>query len=77
MKLNSMYAQLKLYELDSPFLLCRFADVLKALGRSVTFLGKRSDIALDLSNQKWYSSDKEVKSQGFGALNLIKRSPDP
>ncbi|XP_035516931.1 RNA exonuclease 5-like [Morone saxatilis] len=38
----------------------RFADILQTLGRSVTFLGKRSDIALDLSNQQWHSCDKEV-----------------
>nr|XP_046226674.1 RNA exonuclease 5-like [Scatophagus argus]XP_046226683.1 RNA exonuclease 5-like [Scatophagus argus] len=38
----------------------RFADLLQTLGRSVAFLGKRSDITLDLSNQMWHSSDKEV-----------------
>ncbi|XP_029006693.1 RNA exonuclease 5 [Betta splendens] len=38
----------------------RFADVLQRLGRSVAFLGKRADISLDLSNQHWHSSDKEV-----------------
>uniref|UniRef100_A0A8C7ZIS8 RNA exonuclease 5 n=1 Tax=Oryzias sinensis TaxID=183150 RepID=A0A8C7ZIS8_9TELE len=38
----------------------RFADVLQTLGRSVTFLGKRADISLDLSNQQWYISDKEM-----------------
>ncbi|XP_008292117.1 RNA exonuclease 5, partial [Stegastes partitus] len=38
----------------------RFADVLQTLGRSVVFLGKRSDIALNLSNQQWHGSDKEV-----------------
>uniref|UniRef100_A0A3P8SRP8 RNA exonuclease 5 n=1 Tax=Amphiprion percula TaxID=161767 RepID=A0A3P8SRP8_AMPPE len=38
----------------------RFADILQLLGRSVAFLGKRSDVALNLSNQQWYSSDKEV-----------------
>ncbi|KAM9769536.1 RNA exonuclease 5 isoform 1-T2 [Menidia menidia] len=38
----------------------RFADILQTLGRSVAFLGKRADIALDLSNQHWYGSDKEV-----------------
>ncbi|XP_044046219.1 RNA exonuclease 5-like [Siniperca chuatsi] len=38
----------------------RFADILQTLGRSVAFLGKRSDIALDLSNQLWHNSDKEV-----------------
>ncbi|XP_022071412.2 RNA exonuclease 5 isoform X5 [Acanthochromis polyacanthus] len=38
----------------------RFADVLQLLGRSVAFFGKRSDVALNLSNQRWYSSDKEM-----------------
>ncbi|XP_063738927.1 RNA exonuclease 5-like isoform X2 [Eleginops maclovinus] len=38
----------------------RFADVLQTHGRSVAFLGKRSDIALDLSKQQWHNSDKEV-----------------
>ncbi|XP_029314539.1 RNA exonuclease 5 [Cottoperca gobio] len=38
----------------------RFADVLRTLGRSVAFLGRRSDIALDLSNQQWHNSDKEA-----------------
>ncbi|XP_069023360.1 RNA exonuclease 5-like [Embiotoca jacksoni] len=38
----------------------RFADILQTLGRSVSFLGKRSDIALDLTNQRWYSSDREL-----------------
>ncbi|KAM9363753.1 RNA exonuclease 5 [Symphorus nematophorus] len=38
----------------------RFSDILQTLGRSVTFLGKRSDVALDLSNQLWHNSDKEV-----------------
>ncbi|GLD68267.1 putative RNA exonuclease NEF-sp [Lates japonicus] len=38
----------------------RFADILQTLGQSVAFLGKRSDVALDLSNQQWHSSDKEV-----------------
>ncbi|XP_040892266.1 RNA exonuclease 5-like [Toxotes jaculatrix] len=38
----------------------RFADILQTLGRSVAFLGKRSDVALDLSNQQWHNSDKEV-----------------
>ncbi|XP_041838475.1 RNA exonuclease 5-like isoform X2 [Melanotaenia boesemani] len=38
----------------------RFADILQALGLSVAFLGKRADIALALSNQQWYSSDREV-----------------
>ncbi|XP_033943341.1 RNA exonuclease 5-like [Pseudochaenichthys georgianus] len=38
----------------------RFPDVLQRHGRSVAFLGKRSDIALDLSNQQWLNSDKEV-----------------
>ncbi|XP_076584738.1 RNA exonuclease 5 [Chaetodon auriga] len=43
-----------------PTLSHRFADVLQTLGRSVAFLGKRSDIALDPSNQMWLNSDKEV-----------------
>ncbi|XP_024115151.1 RNA exonuclease 5 isoform X2 [Oryzias melastigma] len=38
----------------------RFADVLQTLGRSVTFLGKRADISLDLSHQQWFISDKEM-----------------
>ncbi|XP_071359955.1 RNA exonuclease 5-like isoform X2 [Trachinotus anak] len=38
----------------------RFADILQTLGRSVAFFGKRSDVALDLSNQQWHNSDKEV-----------------
>ncbi|XP_034409407.1 RNA exonuclease 5-like isoform X2 [Cyclopterus lumpus] len=38
----------------------RFADILQTLGRSVAFFGKRSDLPLDLSNQQWYNSDKEV-----------------
>ncbi|KAK1886864.1 RNA exonuclease 5 [Dissostichus eleginoides] len=38
----------------------RFPDVLQRHGRSVAFLGKRSDIALDLSNQQWLNSDMEV-----------------
>ncbi|KAM7419663.1 hypothetical protein PAMA_016654 [Pampus argenteus] len=38
----------------------RFADILQTLGRSVAFLGKRSDVGLDLSNQQWHSSDKEI-----------------
>ncbi|CAJ1054008.1 RNA exonuclease 5-like [Xyrichtys novacula] len=38
----------------------RFADILQTLGRSVVFMGKRSDVALDLSNQEWHNSDKEV-----------------
>lgn len=43
-------------------MLCpRFADILKTLGRSVSFAGKRSDVALDLSNQLWHNSDKEVR----------------
>ncbi|XP_047221098.1 RNA exonuclease 5-like isoform X2 [Girardinichthys multiradiatus] len=38
----------------------RFADVLQTLGRSVAYFGKRADVALDLSHQCWYSSDKEI-----------------
>ncbi|XP_056265275.1 RNA exonuclease 5-like isoform X2 [Pseudoliparis swirei] len=38
----------------------RFADILQTLGQSVAFLGKRSDLPLDLSNQEWHNSDKEV-----------------
>ncbi|TKS68559.1 RNA exonuclease 5 [Collichthys lucidus] len=37
----------------------RFADILQTLGRSVAFLGKRSDVKLDVSNQMWHNSDKE------------------
>lgn len=40
--------------------LCRFADVLQTLGRSVAYLGKRADVSLQLSNQQWHNSDKEV-----------------
>ncbi|XP_040043036.2 RNA exonuclease 5 isoform X1 [Gasterosteus aculeatus] len=36
----------------------RFVDVLQTLGRSVFYLGKRSDVPLDLSNQQWHNSDK-------------------
>ncbi|XP_010792701.1 MAP/microtubule affinity-regulating kinase 3-like [Notothenia coriiceps] len=42
--------------------LAKFPDVLQRHGRSVAFLGKRSDIALDLSNQQWLNSDKEVSA---------------
>ncbi|KAL3996790.1 protein SHQ1 [Sarotherodon galilaeus] len=38
----------------------RFSDVLQALGRSVAFLGKDSDIALKESSHKQCNSDKEV-----------------
>ncbi|TNN46188.1 putative RNA exonuclease NEF-sp [Liparis tanakae] len=38
----------------------RFADILQTLGQSVAFLGKRSDLPLDLSHQEWHTSDKEV-----------------
>ncbi|XP_019958641.2 RNA exonuclease 5 [Paralichthys olivaceus] len=38
----------------------RFADILQTLGRSVAFIGKRSDVDLDLSHQQWHNSDKEV-----------------
>ncbi|XP_045903251.1 RNA exonuclease 5-like isoform X2 [Micropterus dolomieu] len=38
----------------------RFVDRLQTLGRSIAFLGKRSDIALDLSKQLWHNSDKEL-----------------
>lgn len=38
----------------------RFADILQTLGRSVAFIGKRADVALDLSQQCWCSSDKEM-----------------
>ncbi|XP_056224531.1 RNA exonuclease 5-like [Seriola aureovittata] len=38
----------------------RFADVLQTLGRSVAFFGRRSDVALDLSNQQWHNSDNEL-----------------
>ncbi|KAK9540698.1 hypothetical protein VZT92_003135 [Zoarces viviparus] len=38
----------------------RFVDILQTLGRSVAYLGKRSDLTLDLSNQQWHSSDKKV-----------------
>ncbi|XP_068177802.1 RNA exonuclease 5-like isoform X2 [Antennarius striatus] len=44
----------------TPVLSHRFADILQSLGRSVVFYGKRSDVALDPSNQLWHSSDKEV-----------------
>ncbi|XP_017282676.1 RNA exonuclease 5 [Kryptolebias marmoratus] len=40
----------------------RFADLLQTLGRSVAFLGKRADVALELSRQRWYNSDKQVLS---------------
>uniref|UniRef100_A0AAQ4RPT6 RNA exonuclease 5 n=1 Tax=Gasterosteus aculeatus aculeatus TaxID=481459 RepID=A0AAQ4RPT6_GASAC len=38
----------------------RFVDVLQTLGRSVFYLGKRSDVPLDLSNQQWHNSDKAL-----------------
>lgn len=38
----------------------RFADLLQACGQSVAFLGKRSDIAVELSKQQWHTSDKQV-----------------
>ncbi|XP_073327192.1 RNA exonuclease 5-like [Pagrus major] len=38
----------------------RFADVLHTHGRKVSYIGKRSDIALNLCNQQWYNTDKEV-----------------
>ncbi|XP_068607010.1 RNA exonuclease 5-like [Brachionichthys hirsutus] len=40
----------------------RFADVLQTRGRSVAFIGKRADVALDLSSQLWHNSDKEVSA---------------
>lgn len=49
---------------------CRFADVLQTLGRSVAFLGKRSEIALDLSSQLWHNSDKEVRHEKAGLRRL-------
>lgn len=48
----------------------RFADVLQTLGRSVTFLGKRADISLDLSHQQWFISDKEVRKITLSLKNL-------
>ncbi|XP_036949422.1 RNA exonuclease 5-like [Acanthopagrus latus] len=38
----------------------RFADVLHTHGRKVSYIGKRSDIALNLCNQQWHNTDKEV-----------------
>ncbi|KAM3864623.1 RNA exonuclease 5 [Diretmus argenteus] len=38
----------------------RFSDVLQRCGQSVAFIGKRDDIILELSNQEWHNSDKEV-----------------
>ncbi|XP_077461308.1 RNA exonuclease 5 [Stigmatopora argus] len=38
----------------------RFGDVLKRLGRSVSYVGKRSDLVLDLANQQWHNTDKQV-----------------
>ncbi|XP_034043617.1 RNA exonuclease 5-like isoform X2 [Thalassophryne amazonica] len=38
----------------------RFVDALQTLGRSVTFIGKRLDVDLNICNQQWYNSDKEV-----------------
>ncbi|XP_028308334.1 RNA exonuclease 5 isoform X2 [Gouania willdenowi] len=37
-----------------------FSDALQALGQSVAYYGKRDVVAMDLSNQRWYSSDKEM-----------------
>ncbi|KAL6111005.1 rexo5 [Pungitius sinensis] len=38
----------------------RFADVLQTLGRSVAYMGRRSDLPLDPSNQQWHNSDKAL-----------------
>ncbi|KAM9492886.1 LOW QUALITY PROTEIN: RNA exonuclease 5 [Salvelinus alpinus] len=40
----------------------RFAEALKSSGQSAVFIGKRADNTLDLSNQQWHSSDREVLS---------------
>ncbi|XP_034455511.1 RNA exonuclease 5-like [Hippoglossus hippoglossus] len=50
----------EIIELPAPTPSHRFADILQTLGRSVAFIGKRSDVALDLSHQQWHNSDKEV-----------------
>uniref|UniRef100_A0A3P8UL68 RRM domain-containing protein n=2 Tax=Cynoglossus semilaevis TaxID=244447 RepID=A0A3P8UL68_CYNSE len=38
----------------------RFADVLQTRQQSVAYFGKRCEVALELSNQQWHNSDKEV-----------------
>ncbi|XP_077575137.1 RNA exonuclease 5 [Stigmatopora nigra] len=38
----------------------RFGDVLQRLGRSVSYMGKRSDLPLDLAHQQWHNTDKQV-----------------
>lgn len=40
----------------------RFADVLQTRQQSVAYFGKRCEVALELSNQQWHNSDKEVRS---------------
>lgn len=50
---------------------CRFADLLQACGQSVAFLGKRSDIAVELSKQQWHTSDKQVEYETGTILILI------
>lgn len=45
------------------YVLRRFADVLHTHGRKVSYIGKRSDIALNLCNQQWYNTDKEVRHE--------------
>ncbi|KAM3622714.1 uncharacterized protein V6R79_002254 [Siganus canaliculatus] len=51
----------------------RFADVLQALGQSVGFIGRRGDMSLDLSNQVWLSSDRQVRWEGPAVLHHAAR----
>ena len=58
------------------YVLCRFADVLHTHGRKVSYIGKRSDIALNLCNQQWHNTDKEVRHEECTLppdLHLIKQ----
>ncbi|XP_062420509.1 RNA exonuclease 5-like isoform X2 [Pungitius pungitius] len=57
----------------------RFADVLQTLGRSVAYMGRRSDVPLDLSNQQWHNSDKALvasfrRRTGCPFLSVLKFS---
>ncbi|XP_019718107.1 putative RNA exonuclease NEF-sp isoform X2 [Hippocampus comes] len=63
---------------DEPTPSSRFADVLQHLGRTVGYVGKRSDLTLHPANQLWHNSDKQVvdsfrkwsKCPFFSALSL-------
>ncbi|XP_051940384.1 RNA exonuclease 5-like isoform X2 [Hippocampus zosterae] len=63
---------------DEPPPSSRFADVLQHLGRTVGYVGNRSDLTLHPANQLWHNSDKQVvdafrkwnKCPFFSALSL-------